>query len=793
MPELSQYKKEEREVERLIERGKPPRSRKYRPKRGPKHDNRRQTIKEKDPDLDKSDSDLSMNYKVIGGSNLADIALMIFSVDQEPEHVKKIKQQRSEIDKLFKVLKLPENLKSNLWNYLNSTYFEKLEHETVDLGEAIKLIGKITNEYNDENVNKLTSDLVRIEDREKISKFFIDNWPFGPGGWGRKAAFIFALSQSIKILEKNKSLPDYLSQIFQKGKKQDKELVENLVKGLGEGSFKKLKGTTALQFAALTAIRNVVDKDPFNVDEGSLKSEIDQAFDQVYDELVNLKQVEFFMKEWNGAVSEISKLKSGEPWTYEQGFDKAVKSLDKMMTRKSEFVDLPKIMDGFRENLEKDGKLPKQLEHIFEPFLRAASNENGYSEPMSRTAAFHGYIHQGHPEGPFPGWQSLDKRFFTNENYESIVKFAEDLLEQDWFKSGWDDGSPDAKMRAALDLSIHLADDNLYQAKIDVETYNLLLGRLNGSNVDLFSETMVFESGKKRASAMSKRQSIQNLLRLANSLREKDPVQAFQIVKDVRSLIANDEPIEGKPEQTAGTYAEKPAEESQEQTAQGGADVDVKELQKAQKDLDDALNKEDIEALVNAFNEMGKAVKKVSARLAASTCMESTNMEVTPPSVLPTPPEGGGAQSGSGIELKGLAGLEEEDQAALLEEIKKGSKDLKDHLDNLDIDAFMKGYQSIGDLLEQKTASLVEDVDSIVNTLIRVAHKHPETRGVLLPIIIAAKKKKKKKTPPKKEEKKKSEEKKPPSDKAPPFGGKKAPPFGGKKVSTVVSVSDMNW
>ena len=60
--DLKPSEKEEREVERLIGR-KPAPSRKSKPKRGPKHDNRRRRMKVDDPDLKSSDKDMSLNYK----------------------------------------------------------------------------------------------------------------------------------------------------------------------------------------------------------------------------------------------------------------------------------------------------------------------------------------------------------------------------------------------------------------------------------------------------------------------------------------------------------------------------------------------------------------------------------------------------------------------------------------------------------------------------------------------------------------------------------------------------------
>jgi len=54
------YKKEEKEIERLIRKS---------PKiRDTRTDRRRETVEEYDSDMDGSDSDMSMNYKDIGGS-----------------------------------------------------------------------------------------------------------------------------------------------------------------------------------------------------------------------------------------------------------------------------------------------------------------------------------------------------------------------------------------------------------------------------------------------------------------------------------------------------------------------------------------------------------------------------------------------------------------------------------------------------------------------------------------------------------------------------------------------------
>jgi hypothetical protein len=72
---LSKSEKEEREVNRLIDKTPAP-SRKRAPRRGPKHDNRRSRMKDDDKDLSSKDKDLSLNRKDTG-SVLNNIALKI--------------------------------------------------------------------------------------------------------------------------------------------------------------------------------------------------------------------------------------------------------------------------------------------------------------------------------------------------------------------------------------------------------------------------------------------------------------------------------------------------------------------------------------------------------------------------------------------------------------------------------------------------------------------------------------------------------------------------------------------
>ncbi len=172
---------------------------------------------------------------------------------------------------------------------------------------------------------------------------------------------------------------------------------------------------------------------------------------------------------------------------------------------------------------------------------------NGAFSPMSpRTGAYHGVRDvRGNPTDS-PNTATLpDRRYFTNKDYDVIVKFAAKLLDEDWLKYGWEDGAKDAPLRAALDLAVQTANGTAYQSKIDSETYDLLLNRLAKWGYDTFSDTvlpMKAPTGDNRsASAMIKKNaSYQQLVQVASDLRDTNPAAALQIVKNLRSLVSTE-------------------------------------------------------------------------------------------------------------------------------------------------------------------------------------------------------------------------------------------------------------
>lgn len=458
-----------------------------------------------------------------------------------------------------------------------------------------------------------------------------------------------------------------------------------------------------------------------------------------------------------------------------------------------------------------------------------ASYEDAQFEAMSsKTAAYHGVVQQGHPSGPTnTGYKSYDRRYFGKAEYESIVAHAKELLKTDWLATGWDGGAEDAPFRAALDMAINLADSNLYQGKIDGETYNMLLARLTKSKADLFADTLITEDKPSSRSAatmnnMKKDEAISNMVRIANSLRKSDPRSAFEIMKNVQAIRVAQVPVESQVQHQAeeacdmtgssdgmpapsGPSAAPPAAPSPGGAPPGaGGGEQTGGLQKGGPNLKDVKAQLDLfskarsgEELMDVLTKLAESVKTAGSRTASSALEELAPIADM-----------------SDEEIQKLVQMGQRD-VTKLEDIFKGWDDEK-MLEPEEVETFVKGMDDfinniVGEADKLKTASVAVPIA----TLLRVAGISPEARLVMMPYLAAAKKKveKAKKKGKKKPGKKKGGnpfakggplskggpakggKKGPPAKggKAPPFGGKKAPPFGKKKASVDITDNDSKW
>lgn len=807
--DLEHHEKEDEEAERLIGK-KPPPSRKYTERRGPKHDNRRRRMEaDPDPDTETADEDLSMNYKNIGGSSLPDIALRVFlSAEPDPKIFEKMRKFINTQAK--KYAKQSKTLGEAYFNFAKENYLAPYK-QTGDRDIAIKFgqFHENTKLEGDEFYNEVTEVKERISgarDRKALISSIQEEWP-DEREWAKKVTLIIAIKGWISDIEQSDKVDKWLV-TYLTGEKKERELITEIIDDSKTGlAASRIKKENALKLAVLTSVLKAIEKDP-----DSKLEDLDQEAEAAYDSIQKLGEVQVLMNTWEKAMHSMKETEPGKEWEWEEGIDSAVKSVESAFGLGKHGEDIPKDPDedavdldtlvaGFRDSMEeKYGEVPEALDAYFEGFSRAASNKTYASRFMSdRTATFHGYVKQGHPSGVTQTpWKSTDKRYFGKKHYDSILKYSKSLLNEDWFKNGWEGGAEDAPIRAALDISIFLADENKYQAKIDVETYNMLLNKLAKEDFDLFSETM--HSGEKRK-AMSNKKDVQTILRIASDMRKTDPANALRLVKSMRSLVADGQApgLFGPQDQTGNDPSHKlPLEQTsnqgdqdqdpgpglglQEQTgidmpgSGDGKDLNPEELKKGQAELQKALDSEDLDAFVNAFKEMEKTVQTAS-RLAA---------------LYPTLVR---SRLAADIEFQSLAQLSPDEQKELLEGAKAKSMEMGAAVEELDIEMFLRGWKDLEDLVRQKTASAASIVleksfsaltaslseigkrsswDTMghlhsaeealgriasstipLGDVVRLAFENPELRPVLLPIITAAKKKKDKKKSKKKDKKKK--------------------------------------
>lgn len=499
--------------------------------------------------------------------------------------------------------------------------------------------------------------------------------------------------------------------------------------------------------------------------------------------------------------------------------DPDVKALQR--DRKVTLADIAlKVAFGDDEEKEGPGRLLTRADLGLPPREDEASYGGDPFEAMSsKTATYHGVVQQGHPSGPTnTGYKSYDKRYFGKPEYESIVAHAKELLKTEWLAEGWDGGAEDAPVRAALDLAIHLADSNLYQGKIDGETYNMLLARLTKSKVDLFSETLVPEGEKatRRAAVMKKNAAVENMIRVANDLRKTNPRAALEIMKNVKALRVAQVPVESQvqhqaeeacdmtssdgmppPSKPAAAPPVGPSDEAAPPPGAGGGEQ-TGGLQKGGPNVKDVKAQLDLFSEARSGEELMEVLTKLteSAKTAGSRVASSALQELAP-----------------------IADMSDEEITKLVQSGKRDVTKLEDVMKDFgdaealspeQVEAFVKGMNDfingiVGEAGKVKAAS----VSVPISTLLRVASISPEAKLVMMPYLAAAKKKvdkakakkKGKKKPAKKGPPKKGGnpfakggKKGPPAKgKAPPFGGKKAPPFGKKKASVDITSDDVKW
>jgi len=555
---LSPAEKEDQEIEHRMKSIKErPHSRKYRSRR-PDRSKRRQRMKIEDSDIQapvKADPDLSK------------MAVRISA--ESSEDIRELFNKRAQ--SIFRAL---SELSTPLADAFHSDIHAKFI-EAWDNTRKQQLLLQEMGEFKDKikgEVKKYSRILGKAEPAA-VARIIADNWPDESDwetraaiiGGTRKAADDSKLPEAIKIPFLRQDVPNILAD-----NKAIKAILKSNVKESGADE------NDLFRFAQLVAAYQVLSKNPDKISADQLMADVKKLaglLDTQVSEVVDLNNI---MNIWISALGQI-KVKDTNIDYKPNDYDKLLKNLSSFFDQ-SKYVDPEPTMKEMEKLLKEEFKdIPPEMEAMFKGFKRAAtSNETpririmakkvvDYTKVAGRVATYHGIIDQkGNPTDPInTGWKSYDKRYFGEDNYKSIVKYAKELLTQDWFKYGWGEKKSDASLRAALDVAIYVGDSTLHQSKIDSETYNMLLNRLAGWGYDSFSETIVFESGKGTKRSASMKAEIQNLVRIANDIRQTNPMVAFEMLKNIRGLTAG---LEGESEPPATAGAKEQIEESIKET-----------------------------------------------------------------------------------------------------------------------------------------------------------------------------------------------------------------------------------
>lgn len=396
---------------------------------------------------------------------------------------------------------------------------------------------------------------------------------------------------------------------------------------------------------------------------------------------------------------------------------------------------------------ETSGNLDEDVARIASRCI-ATSYEKHLNRHMNiRKSSYHGVVDQkGNPTDPTnTGYKSYDKRYFGKDHYDSIVKVAQELLKDSWLSSGWDGGATDAPIRAALDLSIHTADNSLYQSKIDTETYNLLLNRLAKWGYDTFSETLLpFKKGENSNRSASMKPEHQAILKIANDIRLQHPMHAVSILKHVRALVSSEE-----------TSADP-----KEISFRSMKDDDFKKLRSEMEQvLESKFDDNDINQFLAGFDKLYEKLEHKVAGHVSPGLLNLLSSSAVPFSKLMT-----------------VASLDKEELRKVL------SVSLANIRAASDPQALLIEFNSICRNIQRRASKNITPSVSL-SELVRLAHSNPSVRSVLLPIIAAkAKKSKKKVSLKKKDEKEKDKLMK---------GDKKSSKSKVKKAA--LNSSDMDW
>ena len=829
---LSQYEREEKEIERLIDKSPAP-SRKDREKHGPHHDQRRERIKTDDPDMKSADKDLSLNYKQVG-SVIDRVALRISAdpvveskkpskkirkkVPEQPEKKFEEKSGEPETKLVAKKPKIDLGIKPSgesdsrtidLLIELYEQIFESLDNLAPSVAKSFHdyaykaWLDPKKKDLANSNVKTANQILGKLKNAPLLEGniddpiSFAERWPSNTQAWAERAFIISELSNSIDGYNIPAPIKKALLGVGRKisNEKAVSAILKNVLK------FPSMDEEEVRDFAALTIVYDALRTNPDKISVGEVKNLIKNSSEVVSDQVRQIESLKEFTEQLNKyekvpVVSDDEEEIKDTP--YFRKLEKTLSDIDDFFYHGSgNSITDSKLTRSCIEEMISDhfgGEIPHELKEKLKNFHSVAASYRpfGGNRMTAKVATYHGILNQGNPDGTSnTPYKSYDKRYFGKDHFDSIIKMAKGYLEEDWVKYGWDDGAEDAKYRAALDLSIHMADSNLYQSKIDTDTYGMLLNRLRGGEDDTFEADIPSFGVNRSASAMNA--SYQNILRIANDLRKTNPQAALSVLEAFKTVLAQQEQEGMHPntsQEQEACNAAKPMPVAQvtqldtDDFVHGKLNLD--DLKRKSKKLIDITKKstvseKDMDDFIAGLKDLNEVMKKKVASRKASGSVEFTS----------------------------LSDMSDDEIKAFFKTVSPKLTEADKFLNDADLAQFDKSFDDIIMTADNAAKHLkTSSVRVSLATLVRLAHEVPAAAKVLMPVLAAAKKKmdkkKSKKVSQEKEELEEKAEKKPVAkgDKKAPFGGKKAPPFGKKDTKTSkkvkkhkasVELSDTEW
>jgi hypothetical protein len=571
-------------------------------------------MKVQDPDLSNSDPDLSMG-KRSPTSSIKDIAVRVFlaSPNGDPKDRSGGKIS-SAVEGVYDLLyrQAPE-VAEQFHAYAERNFLDPASGADPD--RVMSLLRKVRSD-----LSVKLRDLhaaYKNADADDIARTIVENWPSDKNDWAGRAAVIGSIDRAIDAVP----LPDPFKAPFLRGKPgdviRDKELLRRIVDGSAKRLHHDVKDDTLLHFAQLASAWRIVSSNPASISIDQIRSGIDKLSKAVREQSRDLIRFSDIMEGWHDAMRGLGA--EGEPSSWKPGDDlnKLIGDIGSFFRRRRPSVDPKAAVQALKDYAKEHyGDLPEEMDTMFNGFQGKAASNGGVSikDMTSKVATYHGTLQQGHPTNSTnTPWLSIDKRYLGEKHYKSIIKAAKLVLDEDWMV--WEGGAPDAKFRAALDLAIHVADGNIYQGKIDPETYDLLLNRLAGWGHDNFSETVLpSKAGSRSASTMD--QNLRNIVRVASELRSENPRASFEILKSIRSLVSTEAFSETIREHVSSDPMSEPNPGPQDQTAvQQGEVVEFSSMsdddfKKLKDDAKKLFESKDIEEFMKGFDTLHEGVKK---------------------------------------------------------------------------------------------------------------------------------------------------------------------------------------